>query len=288
MSREQSTTNAAELDLATDMARGLTADEAARRLASLGENVIAERRVGAFERAAGFFWGPIPWMIEAAAILSAVVRHWADFAIILFMLLVNAGVGFWQEFKADDAIELLKRRLALKARVIRDGEWREIPASNLVPGDVVKIKLGGIIPADVRLVAGDYLSVDEAALTGESLPVDKKLGDTAYSGSIAKLGEMTGTVVATGMNTYFGRTARLVQQAKTVSHFQRAVLKIGTSSFSSPSGSWRTSASSHFFDAIHCSRRPNSRLFSQWPPYRSLCPPCCRSRWLSERSGLPD
>ncbi|HTR87091.1 MAG TPA: plasma-membrane proton-efflux P-type ATPase [Reyranella sp.] len=208
-------------------AEGLTEQEAASRLAKFGENALVEHRVGVLERLAHFFWGPIPWMIETAAILSAVVQHWADFAVILVMLLVNAGVGFWQEFKADNAIELLKQRLALKARVRRDGTWKDIEARLLVPGDVVALKLGNVIPADVTLLGGAYLSVDQSALTGESLPVDKKPGDTAYSGSIAKLGEMTAEVTATGMNTYFGKTARLVQQAKTVSHFQRAVLRIG-------------------------------------------------------------
>lgn len=219
--------NVTPQDLATNPLQGLTQEEAALRLARFGKNTLAERHESLFARIVGFFWGPIPWMIEIAAILSGIVRHWADLGIILLMLIVNAAVGFWQEFKADNAIALLKRRLALKARALREGVWTEIPASRLVPGDIIKITLGSVIPADVRLIGGDYLSVDQAALTGESLPVDKKVGDVAYSGSIAKLGEMTALVTSTGMRTYFGRTARLVQQAKTVSHFQRAVLKIG-------------------------------------------------------------
>ena len=159
--------------------------------------------------------------------LSGLLQHWADLAIILAMLFINAGVGFWQEFKADNAIALLKQRLALKARVRRDGQWKDVEAKLLVPGDVVLVQLGNILPADLKLIGGAYLSVDQSALTGESLPVDKKIGDDAYSGSIAKQGEMTGLVTATGMNTYFGKTAHLVEQAKTVSHFQRAVLRIG-------------------------------------------------------------
>ncbi len=206
---------------------GLTEAEAERRLAQYGENALAEHHVGVLERLAHFFWGPIPWMIEIAAVLSGLLRHWDDLTIILVMLFINAGVGFWQEFKADNAIALLKQRLALKARVKRDGAWKEVEARLLVPGDVVLVGLGAIVPADMKLVDGDYLSVDQSALTGESLPVDKKVGDEAYSGSIAKQGQMTGLVTATGMNTYFGKTAHLVEQAKTVSHFQRAVLKIG-------------------------------------------------------------
>ena len=212
---------------ATEAADGLTEVEAARRLAQYGENALAEHHVSMLQRLGQFFWGPIPWMIEAAAALSAAVRHWADLVIILVMLFVNAAVGFWQEFKADNAIALLKQRLALKARVRRDGQWKDVEAKLVVPGDAVLVKLGNIVPADIRLVDGAYLSVDQSALTGESLPVDKKAGDDAYSGSIAKQGEMTGIVTATGMNTYFGKTARLVEQAKTVSHFQRAVLRIG-------------------------------------------------------------
>jgi H+-transporting ATPase len=206
---------------------GLTEAEAKRRLAQYGENALAEHRVSALERLAHFFWGPIPWMIEIAAVLSGVLQHWGDLGIILLMLFINAAVGFWQEFKADNAIELLRQRLALKARVKRDGVWKDIEAKLLVPGDVVHVKLGNVLPADLKLMGGAYLSVDQSALTGESLPVDKKVGDDAYSGSIAKQGEMDGVVTATGMKTYFGKTAGLVEKAGAVSHFQRAVLRIG-------------------------------------------------------------
>jgi H+-transporting ATPase len=206
---------------------GLSEAEAARRLVQFGPNALAETQVSLVAKLVTYFWGPIPWMIEVAAFLSAAVEHWTDFAIIVVMLLLNAGVGFWQEFKADSAIAALKQRLALRARVRRDGRWRDIPARELVPGDVVLIRLGNIVPADVRLVEDGYLGVDQSALTGESLPVDKKAGDVAYSGSVAKLGEMKAVVTATGMSTYFGKTARLVQSAGTVSHFQRAVLRIG-------------------------------------------------------------
>ncbi len=209
------------------VAAGLSEAEAARRLVQYGENALAERRTGVLERMARFFWGPIPWMIEIAAALSAILRHWDDLAIIVAMLLINAGVGFWQEFKADNAIALLKQRLAVKARVKRDGLWKDIEARLLVPGDLVHVKLGNIVPADLKLIAGAYLSVDQSSLTGESLPVDKKAGDEAYSGSIARQGEMDGVVVATGGKTYFGKTARLVEHARTVSHFQRAVLRVG-------------------------------------------------------------
>jgi H+-transporting ATPase len=166
-------------------------------------------------------------MIEIAAILSAAISHWEDFAIILLLLVTNAVVGFFQERKAENAIELLKKQLAPDARVLRDGTWQEIPARELVPGDLVHIRLGDIVPADAILGKGNYLLVDESALTGESLPVEKKPGDTVYSGSIARQGEMDAGVTTIGGNTFFGKTARLVQAKPPRSHFQAAVERIG-------------------------------------------------------------
>ena len=213
--------------LETDPASGLDDDEAARRLARYGPNAIAEKRVGPLLKFLSYFWGPIPWMIEIAALLSGVVRHWADFAIIVAMLLINAGVGFFEEFKADNAIALLKKSLALTARVRRGGDWRTVPARDLVPGDIIMLRLGNIVPADAKLIDGAYLSVDQSALTGESLPVEKKPGDVVYSSSVAKMGEMKAAVIGTGAETFFGRTAKLVESAGATSHFQRAVLRIG-------------------------------------------------------------
>jgi H+-transporting ATPase len=206
---------------------GLSREEAEKRLAQYGPNALEEEKVNPLLKFLSYFWGPIPWMIEVAAILSAVVRHWVDLIIILVLLAFNAVVGFWQEHQASNAVEALKKQLALRARVKRDGNWTEVDATILVPGDVIRLRLGDIIPADVKLAEGDYLSVDQSALTGESLPVDKKTGDVAYSGSIARQGEMLALVTATGPNTYFGKTAKLVSTAKSVSHFQRAVLTIG-------------------------------------------------------------
>ncbi len=213
-----------QLDASLD---GLTQSEADRRLQKYGPNVLEEAQFNPVLKFLSYFWGPIPWMIEIAALLSAVVQHWVDLIIILILLLFNAAVGFWQEYQAANAVEALKKQLALKARVKRGGQWMELDASLLVPGDVVRLRLGDIVPADVKLFDGDYLSVDQSALTGESLPVDKKAGDAAYSGSIIQQGEMAALVAVTGSGTYFGKTARLVSEAKPVSHFQRAVLAIG-------------------------------------------------------------
>ncbi len=208
-------------------ARGLSSEQAEKLLRQYGPNALEEKKRSAILRLLGYFWGPIPWMIEIAAILSALVQHWDDFAIIVALLVFNAGVGFWQEYTAGNAVEALKKQLAMKARVLRDGNWREIDARLLVPGDVIRIRLGDVIPADVKLIGGDYLSVDQSALTGESLPVIRKIGDRAFSGTVVKRGEVVAEVSATGSQTRFGKTAGLVAQAKTVSHFQKAVLMIG-------------------------------------------------------------
>ena len=206
---------------------GLSSSEAQKRLQQYGPNEIPEKKENPLLKFLSYFWGPIPWMIEAAIIMSAVIQHWPDFGIIFTLLMMNAVVGFWQEHKAGNAIELLKQRLALKARVLRDGKWQEKPAGELVPGDVVRLRLGDIVPADVKLIEGDYLLTDESALTGESLPVEKHLSDVAYASSIARQGEMNALVVSTGSRTYFGKTTKLVEEAKTGSHFQKAIIKIG-------------------------------------------------------------
>src|SRR5579863_4953562 len=206
---------------------GLSQAEAQKRLTQYGPNEIEEKKTNPFLKFLTYFWGPIPWMIEAAMILSAVARHWPDFAIILLLLLANAVVGFWEEHQAGDAIAALKAKLAIKARVKRDGKWTNPQARDLVPGDVIRVRLGDIVPADARLLEGDPIEVDQSTLTGESLPATRKPGEAVFSGSIIRLGEIGALVYATGVNTYFGKTAQLVQEAHTVSHFQRAVLKIG-------------------------------------------------------------
>jgi H+-transporting ATPase len=206
---------------------GLTQAEAERRLIQYGPNEIAEKKTNEILKFLFYFWGPIPWMIEAAVILSAAARHWPDFGIILLLLLANATVGFWEEHQAGNAIAALKATLAIKARVKRDGKWVNPAARELVPGDVIRLRLGDIVPADARLLDGDEISVDQSALTGESMPATRKSGDAVFSGSIVRRGEIDALVYATGGKTYFGKTAELVETAVTVSHFQKAVLKIG-------------------------------------------------------------
>jgi H+-transporting ATPase len=206
---------------------GLSQAEVPQRLEQYGYNELPEKQTNPILKFLGYFWGPIPWMIEAAAILSALVQHWEDFAIILLLLVVNAVVGFWEEYQAGNTIAALKSKLALKARVQRDAVWSVIPARELVPGDLIRLRIGDIIPADAALLTGDPIQVDQSMLTGESLPVSRSQGETVYSGSIVKQGEIDANVTATGAKTYFGKTAHLVEIAQTPSHFQRAVLKIG-------------------------------------------------------------
>lgn len=204
---------------------GLSSLEAEKRLHQYGLNEVTEKKVNPLIKFIRYFWGPIPWLIEVAIILSSIIQHWEDLGIITALLVLNAVVGFWQEHKADNAIELLKEKLALKARVLRDNKWHEISAKELVPGDIIHISSGDIVPADSKIV--NEISLDESVLTGESLPVDKKASDIAYSGSIVVQGETNALVTSTGLNTYFGKTAQLIEKAKTQSFLQKTVIKIG-------------------------------------------------------------
>jgi len=216
-------------ELQTDLQKGLSSAEAQKRLQQYGPNAIEEKEEPLWHRIFSRFWGPIPWMIEVAAILSAAVKKWEDFIIIVIMLLVNAGLDFYQEGRALSALKTLKQKLAQDAIALRDGEFKSVPAKELVPGDIIKLKIGDIIPADVQLLQGDYIQVDQSALTGESLPVSKKPGQVAYSNTIVKQGEMLAVVVNTGMNTNFSQVASLVAQAQQeeTSHFQKMVIQVG-------------------------------------------------------------
>ncbi len=215
--------------LHTDAQQGLTESEAGQRLVKYGYNEIEEKSEPLWHRIFRRFWGPIPWMIEVAALLSALVQKWEDFIIIMVMLLVNAFLDFFQEHRALNALKALKQGLANEVIVLRHGEFKTILARELVPGDVVKLKIGDIVPADVKLLQGDYLLIDQAALTGESLPVSKKINEVAYANTIVKQGEMLALVVNTGMQTNFSNVVSLVAQAslKERSHFQQMVIQIG-------------------------------------------------------------
>ncbi|MGB5733513.1 MAG: plasma-membrane proton-efflux P-type ATPase [Thiohalocapsa sp.] len=214
----------AALDVKAD--KGLSNAETEQRLVQYGPNALVEKKQGLLAKLLGPFTGPIAYMIEAAAAVSAFLGRWDDFAVIFGLLVFNAALEFWQDRKASSALAALKNSLAPEATALREGQWQTVQAADLVPGDVVKIRLGVIVPADLRLIGGDHAAIDQAALTGESLPADKKVGDAAYSGSVVKEGEMEGVVIATGSNTFFGRTAQLVAGAGSVSHAQTAMFQI--------------------------------------------------------------
>ncbi len=214
-------------ELDTDLDRGLSAAEAQRRLEEHGPNSLEDDEHHPLRQFLSHFWGPIPWMLEAAVAVSAAVQRWEDSGVIVVLLAINGVVGFWEEHKAANVIEQLKQQLAPETRVLRDGSWATMSAAQLVPGDVVRVDMGSVVPADVVLVDGGGLRVDESSLTGESMPVAKQDGDAAFSGTSVQQGEMRGVVTATGMDTRFARTAAMVRESQRTSHFRRAVLRIG-------------------------------------------------------------
>ena len=208
---------------------GLSDEEAIVRLQHYGPNEIRTHEESLMHRIFRRFWGPIPWMIEVAALLSAIVRKWEDLAIILIMLLVNAGLDFFQERRALNALKVLKQKLVRDVIVRRGGAFKHVPVAELVPGDIVKLKIGDVVPADVQLLSGDYLLIDQSALTGESLPASKKCGEIAYANTIVKQGEMLAVIINTGMQTNFSNVVSLVAEAQlhARSHFQKMVIRIG-------------------------------------------------------------
>ncbi len=208
-------------------AKGLTGAEALQRLQHYGANEIAERYRNPVLTFLGYFWAPIPWMIEVALMLSLAARHWTDAAIIGVLLAMNGLVAFVEEHQAAGAIAALKQGLASAARVLRDGAWLTVVVRELVPGDVVRIRLGDVVPADLRVLDDVTLEVDQSALTGESLAVSRGQGQVLFSGSVVVRGEADAVVYATGASSFMGKTTALVDTAGTVSHFQRAVLRIG-------------------------------------------------------------
>ncbi|MDE3055286.1 MAG: plasma-membrane proton-efflux P-type ATPase [Verrucomicrobiota bacterium] len=208
-------------------ANGLSSSEAGRRQEQFGPNAIEEKEGSPLLKLLFYFWGPIPWMIEIAALLSFFLRHFADCILISSLLFINGLIRYFEEKQAGNALQALRRNLALRALVKRDGTWQEIEATLLVPGDIIRLRIGNLIPADAKLISEGALSVDQSTVTGESLPVSKEKGDLLYSGSVVKRGEMEALIVATGKKSFMGKTAELVLKAGAPSHFQRAVLQIG-------------------------------------------------------------
>ncbi|TKW22196.2 hypothetical protein SEVIR_4G207700v4 [Setaria viridis] len=213
---------------------GLTSNDGASRLQIFGPNKLEEKKESKLLKFLGFMWNPLSWVMEAAAIMAIVLANgggrppdWQDFVGIVTLLFINSTISFIEENNAGNAAAALMASLAPQTKVLRDGKWSEQDAAILVPGDIISIKLGDIIPADARLMDGDPLKIDQSALTGESLPVNKMPGDSIYSGSTCKQGEIEAIVIATGVHTFFGKAAHLVDSTNNVGHFQKVLTAIG-------------------------------------------------------------
>ncbi|KAJ3077926.1 hypothetical protein HDU99_000889 [Rhizoclosmatium hyalinum] len=221
--------------LHTEPLKGLTTAEAKERLAQFGKNEIPEKRTNPILKFLSYFGGAISILLELAAIIAGYMQDWIDVGILIFVLLVNAIIGFGEEARAESALDALKGTLAQRCKSYRNHELQEVEADELVPGDIVALRLGDVVPADIRLlginITGERsdakLQIDQSALTGESLPVLKGEGDIAYSSSIVKQGQMLGVVVKTGLKTYIGRAAGLIAGAHDEGHFQKIINNIG-------------------------------------------------------------
>ena len=213
---------------------GLSSDEGAKRLEIFGHNKLEEKTESKFLKFLGFMWNPLSWVMEIAAIMAIALANgggkppdWQDFIGIVVLLIINSTISFIEENNAGNAAAALMAGLAPKCKLLRDGKWGEQDAAILVPGDLISVKLGDIIPADARLLEGDPLKIDQSALTGESLPVTRYPGQEVFSGSTCKQGELEAVVIATGVHTFFGKAAHLVDSTNNVGHFQQVLTAIG-------------------------------------------------------------
>src|ERR1700678_2840420 len=223
--RERSQSAESAAAARNDPPSGLTSDEARRRLAEVGPNAMPDTSLHPLRMALEKFWAPVPWMLEAAIVLEVALGRYVEAAIIAGLLVFNAALGLLQESRAQATLAALKLRLALNASVRRDGAWKTIPAVDVVPGDIVKLSLGAVVAADVRLTGGEVL-LDQSMLTGESVPIEAEAGALTYAGALVRRGEASAEVTATGARTKFGRTAELVRTAHVVGSQQKAVLRV--------------------------------------------------------------
>jgi H+-transporting ATPase len=206
-------------------ATGLSSEEAERRLAQYGPNAVAEEKSHPVLIFAEKFWAPVPWMLEATVLLELILGRYTEALLIGALLVFNAILSIVQESRAQNALAILRQHLTVQTRVLRDGHWRPVPARDLVPGDVIHVRMGDLVPADMRLVEGQIL-MDQSALTGESAPAEGESGSIVYAGTVVKRGEATGEVIATGKRSNFGKTAELVRTAKTASHLEETIFSI--------------------------------------------------------------
>ena len=207
------------------MQEGLSTAEASSRLQEVGPNTLPEEKPRPWLSFLKKFWGPVPWMLEISLGLELFIGRYTQALIIGLLLVFNAAISFFQENNAQNALKILQQKLAIRARVLRDQQWQTLPADQLVPGDVIRLRIGDLIPADLHLLEGS-LSVDQSALTGESLPVEAGPQDTIYAGGVIQRGEATGEVTATGTHTMYGKTAELVHIAKTTSHLEATIVSM--------------------------------------------------------------
>ncbi|MEM3277991.1 MAG: HAD-IC family P-type ATPase, partial [Thermoplasmata archaeon] len=212
--------------LKTSLEDGMTEEETKKRESEYGYNEILEKKQSAILSIAKKFWGITPWMLEIVIVFSLFIHNYIDAYIIAGLLIVNAIIGFTQEERATKAVEILRKKLQVNARVLRDKIWKVVPARELVPGDIVRVRAGDFVPADLKIASNNILKVDQSALTGESMPVDKKINDVLFSGSIIRRNEATAIVIKTGNKTYFGKTTELIKFAKPKLHMEEITTKI--------------------------------------------------------------
>ncbi|HEY8688480.1 MAG TPA: plasma-membrane proton-efflux P-type ATPase [Chitinophagaceae bacterium] len=213
------------IQFGTDPAKGLNQNEVESNLKVYGYNEVSENKSNALFKFLSRFWGLTAWMLELIIVLSWFLHRHSDAYIVLGLLLFNAIVGFVQENNAANAVEALRKKLQINVKLLRDGTWKILPARELVPGDIIRIRIGDFVPADIKITSGE-ISIDQSALTGESLEIEKKTGEIIYSGSIVTKGEAMGVVTLTGANTKFGKTIELVKIAKPKSHIDEIISKV--------------------------------------------------------------
>lgn len=209
----------------TDLEEGLGTEEAKKRLELYGFNEVPEKKDSFWARLAKRFWGIVPWMLEITVGVTVVLGEFVQAAIVVVLLFFNASMSMWRENRARSAIAALKQKLTIQSRVKRDGKWSTIPARELVPGDLLRVRIGDVLPADIKLLEG-FLGLDQSVITGESGVVKRYAGELAFSGSAVKRGEATGIVDTTGIKTYFGRTISLLDLAKPKLHMEEVTVRV--------------------------------------------------------------
>lgn len=211
--------------LNTNQSLGLSSDEALLRTKQFGFNEIPDKKKNSVLIFLKKFWSPSAWMIETIAMISLAIHKRSDFYVAVTLLLINALIGFFQESRAEKVVKMLQSKLQIQVRVLRDKKWIDLASRHLVPGDIVRLRMGDIVPADLKIISG-VITVDQSSLTGESAELSRKEGDVIFSASIVRQGEFLGLVVLTGGKTFYGRTIELVQKSRPKLHMEEVVSKL--------------------------------------------------------------